>query len=215
MNGTYMFKYYIELKIWKVIVKAFTINPRVKSSNLKNADCLYIFVLLIFFVTLHANPSKHFKFRSYFVHIRCMLRGGMGEDWVWIFYSLIISFWTLQSCGWCHSLLEFKTVLSLLLMYTPSLTCLERQSLNTPVVLALNWACLPWCFSSWCFLMKESWHLFLLLYFPRCSFALVYKFRLLSPMYTHLSVSGHNSHSISYWTLVVHHLLLIVTWNTR
>ena len=52
--------------------------------------------------------------------------------------SLTISLLILHKAGWCHSVFEFKTMCRLLLMWTPSLTCLDRQSMNLPVTVAEN-----------------------------------------------------------------------------
>ena len=103
--------------------------------------------------------------------------------------------WTENKLGWCHSLLELRTFLSLLLIWTASLTCLVRQSLKVWVTLAEKSAVSPPCFSCWCSNMKLSLPA---LYLVWCSFSLVYRLRLLSPMYCVGSSSGHRLHSILY-----------------
>ena len=59
-------------------------------------------------------------------------------SFLFLFYPFKISFWTLKSGGWCHSVLLFITGTEHLLICTASLTCLVRQSLLLPVTLAVN-----------------------------------------------------------------------------
>ena len=71
-------------------------------------------------------------------------------------HSLIISFITLNIGGWNHSVLLLSKGCVLLLMLTPSLICLDIQSLLVCVTLAPNFTFLPSCVSTSCFLMKDS-----------------------------------------------------------
>ena len=75
---------------------------------------------------------------------------------------------------------EFMIFALLLLMQTPSLTWRDKQSLKAPTTSPVKLGGWPVCFSCWCFTMNESSPPFLLL--STCSFPLVYKFRLVSPM---------------------------------
>lgn len=101
--------------------------------------------------------------------------------------------------GWNHSDLEFIISLCDLLIITPSLTCLLMLSLFDFVTFALNWLSSPRWFSSICFLTKHDSLSSVpsLCSPPRCSFALVYRFLDVSPIYTGLCPSGQSPHSIS------------------
>ena len=87
--------------------------------------------------------------------------------------------------GWNHSDLEFIISLCDLLIITPSLTCLLMLSLFDFVTFALNWLSSPRWFSSICFLTKHDSLSSVpsLCSPPRCSFALVYRFLDVSPIY--------------------------------
>ena len=96
--------------------------------------------------------------------------------------------------GWCHSVFVFITSYLHLLISTPSATCLLWQSLKFPITFALKSAgCSGWkCV--WCLSMNES--VFLPSYLFRCSFPLVNRFLLVSPIYTDFPSCGHILKSI-------------------
>ena len=116
--------------------------------------------------------------------------------------SLTISCCTRHRLGWCHSLLEFRTFSLLLLMWIPSEICLDIQSRNVPVTFATKSASSSWCFSIWCFLMKESLFLFLLRYLSWCHILVCTNF-LRSPLGIHtghqLDISGISART-AHWT---------------
>ena len=107
---------------------------------------------------------------------------------------LFNSLWICHNAGWCHSVLLFSTGILHLLIKTASLTCLERQSLELPVTLAVYSPAAPWCFLFWCFFMNDL--PFPFLYLLVCSLALVNRFLAVSPMYWLLSSAGQSWHSI-------------------
>ena len=84
---------------------------------------------------------------------------------------------SLHSAGWCHFFYDFelRTVSGLLLIWTPSLTCLVRQCLKDAVTLAEQSASTPWCFSTLCFFMNNT--LFLVYRLPTCLLPLVQRWK--------------------------------------
>ena len=77
--------------------------------------------------------------------------------------SLVNSFLTLHKGGWCHSDLEFSTSFLHLLMYTPSATCLDKQSLKAPPYFGLEVCRCPIVFFFLMFLHKRFVCLFVVI----------------------------------------------------
>ena len=95
--------------------------------------------------------------------------------------------------GWNHSALLFMSFLPLLLIRTPSLICLVRQSLLLCVTFATKLSSSPSCFSLICLLINESSSFLILM----CSPPLVYIFLDVSPIYTAGFASSQSLHAIS------------------